>query len=87
MVADQQNTGGFAGTSGESSSSSHRLIDNTISKINTISADEDLVKVSQSEHEDLLDVADSSFATFSVITLLDVDLVSAKPESCSCTSQ
>ena len=71
--------GGFAGTAGESSSFRYGLFDKTITRIEIVLANGDVVQASESERADLLDAASGSFGTFGVITLLEVHLIKASP--------
>lgn len=70
--------GGFAGTSGESSSFKHGFFDRTINWIEMVLADGKIVKASKTENPDLFLGAASSFGTLGVTTLLEVQLVDAK---------
>ncbi|KAK4552380.1 hypothetical protein LTR86_010394 [Recurvomyces mirabilis] len=71
--------GGYAGTSGESSSFRYGFFEKTISRVEIILADGEVIEASRSEREDLLNAAGGSFGTFGVITSLDIDLIPAKP--------
>lgn len=70
--------GGFAGTSGESSSFKHGFFENTIRSIEMVLADGQVVKASKSERVDLLEAAAGSFGTFGVTTMLEVQVMPAK---------
>ncbi|QIW97255.1 hypothetical protein AMS68_002773 [Peltaster fructicola] len=70
--------GGFAGTSGESSSFRHGLFEKTITAIEIVLADGGIMQASRTEHEELLHACGGSFGTFGVITALHIDLVEAK---------
>lgn len=69
--------GGFAGTSGESSSFRHGFFDNTVSKIEIVLADGEVVEASENERSDLFNAAAGTFGTFGVITRLDIPLIDA----------
>jgi Delta24-sterol reductase len=71
--------GGFAGTAGESSSFRYGLFDTTVTRIEIVLANGEVVKASATERADLLDAAAGSFGTFGVITLLDIKLIKASP--------
>ena len=71
--------GGFAGTAGESSSFRHGLFDKTITRIEIVLADGEVVLASKAERADLFDAAAGSFGTFGVITMLEIQLLPAKP--------
>ena len=71
--------GGFAGTSGESSSFKHGFFEETLSSIEMVLANGDVVSASAFEREDLLRGAGSSFGTLGVTTLLELRLIDAKP--------
>lgn len=70
--------GGFAGTSGESSSFKHGFFENTVRSIEIVLADGQVVKASKTERADLLEAAAGSFGTFGVTTMLEVQLMPAK---------
>lgn len=70
--------GGFAGTSGESSSFRYGFFDNTISRIEIVLADGEIVTASEHERADLFNCAAGTFGTFGVITLLEIPLIDAK---------
>ena len=71
--------GGFAGTSGESSSFKYGFFEQTVVWIEVVLANGDVVSASASEREDLLRGAGSSFGTLGVTTLLKISLIDAKP--------
>lgn len=71
--------GGFAGTAGESSSFRHGLFDRTISKLEMVLADGEVVTASRTERADLFHGVAGSFGTFGVITLLEIPLIEAQP--------
>ena len=69
--------GGFSGTSGESSSFRYGVFDKTITSIDIILADGEIVHASNHERKDLFDAAAGSFGTFGVIVLLEIQLIPA----------
>lgn len=71
--------GGYSGTSGESSSFKHGFFENTVKSIEIVLADGQVVKASKTERADLLEAAAGSFGTFGVVTMLEVQLMAAKP--------
>ncbi|KAG4437076.1 hypothetical protein IFR05_007451 [Cadophora sp. M221] len=70
--------GGFAGTSGESSSFRYGFFDRTINWIEMVLANGEVVRASATENSDLFYGAASSFGTLGVTTLLEVQLIEAK---------
>ena len=80
--------GGFAGSSGESSSFYYGLFDRTVEEINIVlpngewkrasNPDIQNARESRGENQDLFDAAAGSFGSFGVITLLKVRLMKAK---------
>lgn len=70
--------GGFAGTSGESSSFKYGFFDNTVNSIEIVLASGRIVTASETDKEDLFHGAAGSFGTLGVITLLELRLVPAK---------
>ncbi len=70
--------GGFAGTSGESSSFRHGFFDRTINSIEMVLPDGEVVTASSLEKPDLFYGAAASFGTLGVTTLLEVQLIVAK---------
>lgn len=70
--------GGFAGTSGESSSFRHGFFDRTINSIEMVLPDGEVVTASSLERRDLFHGAAASFGTLGVTTLLEVQLIVAK---------
>ncbi|KAH6620524.1 24-dehydrocholesterol reductase-like protein precursor [Boeremia exigua] len=70
--------GGFAGTSGESSSFRYGLFDSTIKGIEIILGNGDIVWASAEEHRDLFFSAAGSCGSLGVITLLEMELIDAK---------
>lgn len=70
--------GGFAGTSGESSSFRHGFFDRTINWIEIVLPNGDVVTASSFDKPDLLYGAAASLGTLGVTTLLEVQLIVAK---------
>lgn len=70
--------GGFAGTSGESSSFKYGFFDRTINWIEMVLANGDKVTASANERSDLFYGAAASFGTLGVTTLLEVQLIQAR---------
>ena len=70
--------GGFAGTSGESSSFKHGFFDNTVNWIEVVLASGDVVAVSDTKSPDLFYGAAGSFGTLCITTLLEIQLIEAK---------
>src|SRR5439155_18972857 len=70
--------GGFAGTSGESSSFRHGLFERTVNWIEMVLPNGDVVTASTTQKPDLLHGAASSFGTLGVTTLLELQLIEAK---------
>ncbi|KAH7402852.1 hypothetical protein BKA66DRAFT_564746 [Pyrenochaeta sp. MPI-SDFR-AT-0127] len=70
--------GGFAGTSGESSSYKFGLFDRTIRGIEIILGNGDIIWASADEHRDLFYTAAGSCGSLGVITLLEMELIDAK---------
>ena len=71
--------GGFAGTSGESSSFRHGFFDRTVNKIEVVLANGMVMQASPTENEDLFYGAAASFGSLGITTLLEIQLVPAKP--------
>ncbi|KAM3065074.1 hypothetical protein ACMFMF_011385 [Clarireedia jacksonii] len=69
--------GGFAGTSGESSSFKHGCFDQTINWFEMVLPTGEIVNASPTEREDLFNGAASSFGTLGITTLVEVQLVDA----------
>ncbi|EUC48035.1 hypothetical protein COCMIDRAFT_24089 [Bipolaris oryzae ATCC 44560] len=69
--------GGFAGTSGESSSYKYGLFDRTISGIEMILGNGEVVWASAEDHRDLFFTAAGSCGSLGVITLLKMELIQA----------
>jgi delta24-sterol reductase len=70
--------GGFSGSSGESSSFRHGLFEDTVSSIEIVLGNGELVKASNEENTELLHAAAGSFGTMGVVTLLEVQLRPAR---------
>ncbi|KAF2844970.1 24-dehydrocholesterol reductase-like protein precursor [Plenodomus tracheiphilus IPT5] len=70
--------GGFAGTSGESSSFKYGLFDRTVTGIELILGNGDIVWASAEQHRDLFFTAAGSCGSLGVITLLEMELIDAK---------
>ncbi|KAL1306951.1 hypothetical protein AAFC00_005589 [Neodothiora populina] len=70
--------GGFAGTSGESSSFKHGFFDATINWAQIVLPNGDIVKASETENSDLFHGAAGSFGTLGVATLFEIRLIKAK---------
>ena len=70
--------GGFAGTAGESSSFRWSFFDRTISWIEMILANGEIMTASKDHNSDLFFGAASSFGTLGITTLLKVDLIEAR---------
>lgn len=71
--------GGFSGTSGESSSFRYGFFENTVVWIEMVLANGVIVTASPDERPDLFYGAASSFGTLGITTLLEIQLVNAKP--------
>ena len=69
--------GGFCGTSGESSSFRYGFFDRTVSWIEMVLANGEIVFASKSENSDLFYGAASSFGTLGILTMLRLDLIEA----------
>lgn len=70
--------GGFAGTSGESSSYKFGLFDRTIRGAEIILGNGDTIWTSANQHRDLFFTAAGSCGSLGVITLLELELIDAK---------
>ncbi|ESZ95845.1 hypothetical protein SBOR_3787 [Sclerotinia borealis F-4128] len=70
--------GGFAGTSGESSSFKYGFFDCTVNWIEMVLANGDIVMASKNEESDLFYGAASSFGTLGGTTLIELQLIEAK---------
>jgi Delta24-sterol reductase len=71
--------GGFAGSSGESSSFRYGFFDATVNAIEIVLANGDITTASKTNKPDLFWGAASSFGTLGVVTKLEVQLVEAGP--------
>lgn len=69
--------GGFAGTSGESSSFRYGFFDRTVNWIEMVLANGEKVTASSIQNSDLFYAAASSFGTLGVTTLLELQLIEA----------
>ena len=70
--------GGFAGTSGESSSFRHGFFHHIVNWIELVMANGEIVQVSETQNRELFHAAAASFGTLGVTTLLEVQLIDAK---------
>ncbi|TEY40695.1 hypothetical protein BOTCAL_0427g00080 [Botryotinia calthae] len=70
--------GGFAGTSGESSSFKYGFFDRTVNWIEMVLANGEIVSASKDVNSDLFYGAASSFGTLGVTTLIELQLIEAK---------
>lgn len=71
--------GGFSGTSGESSSFKYGFFDRTVNWVEMVLANGEIVSASKNEKSDLFYGAASSFGTLGVTTLIELQLIKAKP--------
>lgn len=71
--------GGFSGTAGESSGFKYGFFDCIVNWIEIVLANGEVVKASRTEKADLFDGAAGGFGTFGVTTLLEIQLIKAKP--------
>ncbi|KAJ8097176.1 hypothetical protein POJ06DRAFT_228551 [Lipomyces tetrasporus] len=71
--------GGFAGTSGESSSFKYGFFDRTVNAIEMVLANGDIIQATSIENSDIFYGAAASFGTLGVATLLEIQLIDAKP--------
>ncbi|KAL6703713.1 hypothetical protein ACN47E_009407 [Coniothyrium glycines] len=71
--------GGFAGTSGESSSFKYGLFDKSIVGIEMILGNGETIWASANQHRDLFFTAAGSCGSLGVITLLEMELIDAAP--------
>ncbi|KAK9491783.1 hypothetical protein V1508DRAFT_193516 [Lipomyces doorenjongii] len=69
--------GGFAGTSGESSSFRHGFFERTVNSIEIVLANGEIINASSTENSDIFYGAASSFGTLGVTTLLEIQLIDA----------
>ncbi|KAK9352070.1 hypothetical protein V1505DRAFT_318393 [Lipomyces doorenjongii] len=70
--------GGFAGTSGESSSFRYGFFDRTVNSIEMVLANGEIIKASSTENSDIFYGAAASFGTLGVTTLLEIQLIDSK---------
>lgn len=70
--------GGYAGTSGESSSFKYGFFDQTINYVEMILADGELVRASKTEREDLFHGAAGACGSLGITTLVELQLIEAK---------
>jgi FAD/FMN-containing dehydrogenase len=70
--------GGYAGTSGESSSFRHGFFNRTINYVEMVLANGDVVTTSESERPDLFHGAAGAVGTLGVTTLVELQLIEAK---------
>ena len=70
--------GGYAGTSGESSSFKYGFFDRTINYVEMVLADGSTIKASNSENEDLFHGAAGACGTLGITTLVELQLIEAK---------
>lgn len=71
--------GGFAGTSGESSSFRHGFFDNTVRWIEVVVPNGEIQRISREDNPELFWGAAGSFGTLGVVTLLKIQLRDAAP--------
>ncbi|KAK4614610.1 Delta(24)-sterol reductase [Fulvia fulva] len=73
--------GGFAGTSGESSSFKHGLFDRTVQAVEIVLGNGEVTMASPDDPEtaELFHAAAASFGTLGVVTLLALELIDAQP--------
>ncbi|KAF3901594.1 hypothetical protein ABW21_db0204091 [Orbilia brochopaga] len=69
--------GGYAGTSGESSSFKHGFFNHTINSVEMVLADGEIITASPTEHSDLFYGAAGALGTLGVTTLVDLQLIPA----------
>lgn len=70
--------GGYAGTSGESSSFKYGFFDRTLNAVEIVLGNGDVVRASDQEHADLFRGAAGALGTLGVTTLMELRLVDAK---------
>lgn len=71
--------GAFADTSGGSSSFRHGFFDRTVTRIEVVLANGQVMRASTTENTELFYGAAASFGTLGVVTLLEIQLFPAKP--------
>jgi hypothetical protein len=69
--------GGYAGTSGESSSFKHGFFNRTINYVNMILANGDLVKASETERPNLFSGAAGAVGSLGIVTVVELRLIQA----------
>ncbi|KAF2276818.1 24-dehydrocholesterol reductase-like protein precursor [Westerdykella ornata] len=70
--------GGYAGTAGESSSFKYGFFDRTVTSVEMILGDGEVVTASEKENEDLLRGAAGAVGTLGVTTLVELQLIKAQ---------
>ncbi|KKA24376.1 FAD-binding protein DIMINUTO [Rasamsonia emersonii CBS 393.64] len=70
--------GGYAGTSGESSSFKHGFFDKTINSVEMVLANGDTVTASSTENSDLFHGAAGAVGSLGITTLIELQLIEAK---------
>lgn len=70
--------GGFAGTSGESSSFRHGFFNETVDFVEMVLGNGDIIRASREEHEDLFHGAAGAAGTLGLTTLIQIRLIEAK---------
>ncbi|KAM3081811.1 hypothetical protein ACMFMG_004282 [Clarireedia jacksonii] len=70
--------GGFAGTSGESSSFRHGFFNDTVNSVEMVLGNGDIVQASCQEREDLFHGAAGAAGTLGIITLMELRLIEAR---------
>ena len=70
--------GGYAGTSGESSSFKYGFFDRTINYVELVLANGDVVTASRTERADLFNGAAGAVGSFGITTLVELQLIEAK---------
>jgi len=70
--------GGYAGTSGESSSFKWGFFNKTVNYVEMVLANGEVVKASEKENADLFHGAASAVGSFRVVTLVELQLLEAK---------
>ncbi|KKY27060.1 putative 24-dehydrocholesterol reductase precursor [Phaeomoniella chlamydospora] len=69
--------GGYAGTSGESSSFKHGFFDRTVREVEMVLADGEIIKANESEKADLFHGAAGALGSMGITTLLEINLEDA----------
>jgi hypothetical protein len=70
--------GGYAGTSGESSSFKHGFFDRTVNFVEMVLANGDVVRASESDNADLFHGAAGAVGSLGITTMMELRLVDAK---------